>query len=234
MSIATVLKGLQYVPKSAALKVLQKHFPKLKNYFSSAVSYGLDANSALDYLYDRFGKSEHQKGLEARPQEQLRPDEKVSLQEIKRSQIPLQAAKFGTAALTGSLLGKKENNQNLATQNEENPKDIQQEPKFSKDLGGYNRLLAQYPQVGKFLDQKMQQGFSPQEAALQAKTVRKLSDEISRIEDEAAMSLEDLIGILFGNQKPISKSSEISDKKSPLYSELIKALNEVKNYKPTR
>ena len=110
-AISSVFGALKYVPATVARKALEKVNPGFKNYFSSALSYGIDANRALDYISDRFESSAQRDYKEKLEQgaraETLRPDEKASRSQIKNAEMPGKllrgAAAIGGAALAGGL-----------------------------------------------------------------------------------------------------------------------------------
>ena len=107
--IQAILGALKYIPASVAQKALIKKNPKFKNFFASALSYGIDANRALDYLSHRFGDQggeDYEDVLMSRQSEgMIRPDESASLRNIATSKLPYKAAKTGAALATGGLVG---------------------------------------------------------------------------------------------------------------------------------
>jgi len=111
MGIPSMIGAVKYLPASLGVKFLEKLNPKFKNYFTTAASYGFDANRALDYVKDRFEneasktfKGQLQQGAQAGT---LRPDEKSAKRQIENAELPgkvaRSAAAFGGAALAGGL-----------------------------------------------------------------------------------------------------------------------------------
>jgi hypothetical protein len=109
---ASIFGALKYLPATLARKVLTKVNPSFENYFSKAISYGIDANRALDYVIDRFESSaqkDHKNALEkGAANKSLRPDEMVSRSEIGNAELPGKALKGALAfGLGGALAGGK-------------------------------------------------------------------------------------------------------------------------------
>lgn len=105
----SILGVLKYLPASLARKALVKVNPGFENYFSKALSFGVDANRALDYLIEKFesGASKdfkHQQ--ESRAAEgTLRPDEMATRSQMGNAALPGRILKGGAAALLGGSLG---------------------------------------------------------------------------------------------------------------------------------
>jgi|GEM_PF-6639310 len=100
---------LKYLPASLARKALAKANPGFENYFSKALSYGVDANRALDYLIDKFENSaqkDFKQQQESRAAEgTLRPDEMATRSQVANAAIPGKILKGGASALLGGALG---------------------------------------------------------------------------------------------------------------------------------
>jgi hypothetical protein len=106
---SAILGALKYLPASMAQKALVKVNPSFGGYFSKALSYGVDANRALDYLLERFesdSQRDYKRQLEqGAAQGTLRPDEKVSRSEMANAALPAKVLKAGASALIGGGLG---------------------------------------------------------------------------------------------------------------------------------
>lgn len=104
-----IFSALKYLPASVARKALVKVDPRFGKYFSKVISYGLDANRALDYLSDRFSnpaqKSTENMLEQRQAQGMLRPDEMLSKSEMGKSKIPGKLLKSAASFATGGLLG---------------------------------------------------------------------------------------------------------------------------------
>jgi hypothetical protein len=111
----SIFGALKYIPATVARKALEKVNPGFKSYFSSALSYGVDADRALEYLTDRL-ESESQKATkrefaQGEANQTLRPDEQASKSQIANAEIPGRilrgAAAIGLGAGLGGLGGGK-------------------------------------------------------------------------------------------------------------------------------
>jgi hypothetical protein len=136
-----IFQVLKYIPATTARKALEKVNPGFKNYFSSAISYGVDANRALDFLMDRFesdSQKEHKEYLKrGQANKTLRPDEQASKAMIERNEIPAQVAKTAASfALGGGLGGLGQSN---APQEEEGSPMVAQQlgPEHQPGLGQF-------------------------------------------------------------------------------------------------
>lgn len=124
---AGIFGALKYMPATLARKALVKVHPSLGNYFSRAVTYGVDANRALDYLIEKFesdSQKDHKRRLEQGAQQgTLRPDEMVSRSEMKNAAIPGKILKGAASLAIGGGLGRA---------GEEQPQE-QMSPQLSKE-----------------------------------------------------------------------------------------------------
>lgn len=126
--LGAVFGALKYVPASVARKALEKVNPKFKNYFSKAVSYGMDANRALDYLSDRFqsdAQRTHKEQLEqGAANNTLRPDEMLSRSQLANTELPSKIAKTALAyGGAGLLTGR--NSEAPATEESNSPATVE-------------------------------------------------------------------------------------------------------------
>ena len=108
--MASAIMGvLKYLPASVARKALTKVNPNFEGFFSKALSYGIDANRAIDYLSDRFtseAQKDHERQLErGSVNNTLRPDEKVSRSEMSNASIPGKILKGAASLAIGGGLG---------------------------------------------------------------------------------------------------------------------------------
>lgn len=264
-----VIQGLKHVPASIGIKALEKLDPRFKNFFTSALSYGLDANRAFDYLIDRFGGGKPEQNFQSK---QLRPDEQVAKNEIEASGIPARLVKSGAALglgalgagarLGGAAAGAASEALNSQTQPSgesygpetqakeisgrvsqlaQNTREAQQNAKINptnignlaKNIPGMARkgvdkaqaafstsnipsgsgvetFIAKFPELGRFLDEKINQGVSPLQAATEAKGVKKFQPQIEEIETDMEQPFEQLVSYLF---QGTDKFSETSPKK---------------------
>jgi len=75
-------------------------------------------------------------------------------------------------------------------------------PQVSTPSSGAANFIAQHPELGAFLDQKMEKGMSVIQAATEARKVRKLLPMIQDIEQNIGQPLEDILTQLFlGSQQ---------------------------------
>jgi hypothetical protein len=195
-NLSKILGGIKYLPASAGIKVLEKVHPMFKNYFSKVTAYGLDASRALDYLSSRFSNSgEFEQSLASRNPDQLRSDERIAMNEIAASKAPGKALRNVAALGTGLSLGSSQeavpSDQNIANQQE------QKTPPSSPS----SNFIAKHPELGAYLDQLIKSGMAPEQAAAQAKTVKKLQPMIQDIEQSIGQDFVDLISSLFSGSQ---------------------------------
>jgi hypothetical protein len=111
-AISFVTSAANYVSPELVRKGLEKISPKFKSYFAKALSYGLSANQAVDYLASRFSnpnQQEYQQALTQRGQaQQLRPDEMEAQAQQTNSQIPGKLLKTGLALASPLMMGGEE------------------------------------------------------------------------------------------------------------------------------
>lgn len=179
--INAVLGAASYVPATITRKALEKLSPKFGSYFSKALTYGVDANRAVDYLVHRFKNQTqhiHENELEeGAAKGTLRPDEMVSRSQIQNAAIPGKIAKTALGIGTGLVLGGIGEGTSEIQKQEESPTSIADEntqPQFDLET-----LQAEYPQLYKDLITKVQKGHPAEKAATLAKV--KFPKEISEI-----------------------------------------------------
>ena len=106
---AAILGALKFLPASLARKALSKVNPGFDTFFSRALSYGIDADRAIEYLSDRFqsdAQKSHQNQLDRGAANQtLRPDEAVSRSEMSNAAIPGKILKGAASLAIGGGLG---------------------------------------------------------------------------------------------------------------------------------
>lgn len=232
-ALQAVLQGLKYIPASLGMKALSKVNPKFKNFFTEAASYGIDTNRAISYLTDRFSNQNNQQfeqGLAQRgAQGQLRPDEMAAQTDISNSRIPGRIAKgiasFGGAGLASSF--------GDSDQQQDQPQDQSQQP---QQPGGVQNFIAQHPELGAFMDSQINQGKSPDQAAMAAKQSRKFGPIVESIEKNVGQDFVSLINQLYSGQRQQSTSQQNSQpgQSSDKISGLIQALNAVRQARQSR
>ena len=175
--LGSILGIAKHVPATVARKLLGKLNPKFNNYFSKAVSYGLDANSALDYLVDRFTnptQKTHEQQLEqGEANKTLRPDEMQSKAQMRNQQLPGKIAKsiagFGIGALLGGNQEGGEQPQPEAMQQQPMPtEEPSQQQAAPYDLATFQ---AEYPDFYGTLIERLQKKKDPN-LALQVSAVK--------------------------------------------------------------
>ncbi len=226
----SIIKGLKYVPASVGMKILQKFNPKFKNFFTSALSYGYDANNLIDFLSSRFGgKGDYEGELEQRREAgNLRPDEAVTQNEIGFSKFPAKALKTGAAIGLGALAGGPLGAATAAADQAVSSPASEQMASTPSD--GAANFIAKHPELGAYLDELIQSGMSPEAAAMQAKKVKKLKPSIEDIESSLGQDLVDIISYLFRG-KGENRPSETPQKStiSPAMGTFLDALKQFKS-----
>lgn len=206
--ISTLLNAMKYVPKSVALKALSKVSPSLRNYFSSSVAYGLDANAALDYLYKRFSDDPMEE-LEKKPTPT--PEEKVAMQSAKRANQPFDLAKniagFGLGALAASK-GKQPENAESPQQPAKMLQQQQnlQQPPLSSPQAKFSAFSNNFPNLSRFIQKGMDRGLSLEDTVSSLRNIGSLQPEIMSAEKKTNMDLESILRYIFGDDIPSSKS----------------------------
>lgn len=205
--LGAIFGALKYVPATVARKALEKVNPKFKNYFSTSVAYGLDANRALDYLSDRFqsdAQRSHKQQLEqGAANNTLRPDEMVSRSQLKNAEMPANVLKSalafgGAGALTGRESQQPPTEESAspgkgaAAPSQNTPAAPQGEDLISF-LEGYSKPLARQ------MHMRIQQGSIPKDAALVIKHSHMPSKKtIEKIEAETHENFEDIVARMSG------------------------------------
>lgn len=107
--VSAIMGVLGKIPASTARAALGKVDPRFNGYFSKAISYGIDANRAIDYLSERFesdSQKQYKRNLEqGAANKTLRPDEMVSRSEMNNASIPGKIVKTAAASGAGALAG---------------------------------------------------------------------------------------------------------------------------------
>lgn len=106
---AAISGALKYLPATLARKALTKINPKFDSFFAQALTYGVDADRALEYLAQRF-ESEPQRDYKEQLErgaanQTLRPDEMVSRSQIGNAAIPGKVLRGAASVALGGGLG---------------------------------------------------------------------------------------------------------------------------------
>lgn len=197
-ALQAVLQGLKYIPASLGVKALSKVNPKFKNFFTEAASYGVDTNRAISYLTDRFSNPNNQQfeqGLAQRgAQGQLRPDEMAAQTDISNSRIPGRALK-GIASFAGAGIG------GSGSESDQQPdQQAQGQSQQAEQPVGVQGFIAQHPELGAFMDKQINEGKSPDQAALAAKKSRKFSPIVDSIEKSVGQDFVSLVNQLYNGE----------------------------------
>lgn len=228
------------VPFNIALQALEKVSPKLKSFISGAAAAGYASNEILDFLRSEYTNQNESK-------ENLRPDQEAAInrrateergeKNIRRAATLAGglAGGLGASALTKGISAAApaaisavasgesgQGDQPGAPTNPQSPSPIAPNEKTQpQPINMASKLIAQFPQLGKFLDGQISQGVNPVEAAANARKNRLLSPVISKIEGDIDESFEDLIGRLYAPNEP----SFAKEKSTNPLSELTVAMN---------
>lgn len=231
------------VPFNIALQALEKVSPKLKSFISGAAAAGYGSSEILDFLRSEYtNQNESKENL--RPDQEAainrRATEERGEKNIRRAATLAGglAGGLGASALTKGISDAAPAAISAVTSGESDQGDQPADPTnpqspFQKSpspiapdektqpqpINMASKLIAQFPQLGKFLDEQIAQGVNPVEAAANARKNRLLSPVISKIEGDIDESFEDLIGRLYAPNQP-----SFDKQNSPL-SELSVALN---------
>lgn len=209
--MSSVINALKYLPASLGLKALEKVNPKFKNYFSEAASYGIDATRALNYLSERFDnpsntafKGELEKG---EAQGTLRPDERTAKQMIGNSELPGKVVRGAAGlALGGSLTGRQKSNAQSEAQSQDKP---------LSSTSPRNIIEEHSSELADFLENSIQQGMSPLQAASKAYLDPKFKSSIRAIEKKTVDTFPSIVSSLYqyahGPQQQSPSSSQQSN-----------------------
>jgi hypothetical protein len=224
----------KFIPVNLAVKGLEKLDPRFKKFIGAAAGAGYGADEAVDYLRNRLSKSD-QGGKTPTPQE-----ESANIG-VQRSFTPQKVAAGLAGAAIGGLggaaaaaatenIGKPQQPQEQQPQqNAPSPENAipGQAPPSQPNIGSqsnpniqsaFQNFLSKHPELGKYLDQQINQGVIPRAAAQKAKQVRKFQPMIEDIESNVGLSLEDLIVRLFGGEE--QKAEQQSSRSEQLLSVL--------------
>lgn len=91
---------------------------------------------------------------------------------------------------------------------------------------GAANLIAQFPELGRYLDDLIKNGSAPEQAALQAKSVKKFMPQIQAIEQKVGDAFENIIAQLFGKPSQ-QKPSETPQKSSSGLPEALIMLRDI-------
>lgn len=94
---------------------------------------------------------------------------------------------------------------------------------MAQSATGAANLISQYPELGKYLDQLIGNGLAPEQAALQAKSVKKFLPDIEAIERKVGDPFENIIAYLFSDRS-IQKPTEMAQKSTGAISEALSML----------
>lgn len=242
--LSKILGGLKYVPASLGIKVLEKAHPMFKNYFANVTAYGLDASKALDYVTERFSNpSEYEESLKSRNPDQLRTDERIAKNEIATSKAPGKLLRNAASLATGlSLAPSEEKPQDTSAdqvqetaappqvENSDSQPQIgqQQKPQPQPQSGAYN-FIAQHPELGAYLDQQIKAGIPPDQAATQAKSMKRFRAAIEDIEGKLGQDLVSIISQLFGKGQNAQRPTQHPQKQSGGISEALMMLRDLQS-----
>jgi hypothetical protein len=180
---AAIFGALKYLPASVARQALVKFNPSFGKFFSKAVSYGLDANSALDYLMDRFeGDSQKDYKNQLRQgaaQGTLRPDEAVSRSQMNNEAIPGKILKTGLAAAIGGGIGGFGEGENEA-------QSLTPEDQRQAALAQFNERLKKKPPSSPLSREELLSQFEQSQQSMQGKenlaqTMREITEALRRM-----------------------------------------------------
>lgn len=245
MGLPSLLGSFKYVPASLARKALEKFDPSFKNYFAKSLSYGIDADRALDYVMQKFeGKGQQgykQKLEQGAANNTLRPDEAVSRSQQGLTEAPAQALKAGVAAATGLGLGSrgeentqmKQSNQMIPPQAnlapDQMPPEMQQELIPSEQVQENTQSISdQFPQLLQAAQQRLEAGLSPEEV------FEKLSKHVSyrglikRFEEKQGSFLDALYELAGGGKNQQSQGSQKKDQFMQGLSQMSQLLQNLK------
>lgn len=191
----SILGALKYIPASVAQKALGKFNPKFNNYFTEALSYGIDATRALDFLSERFGnpnQKEYENNLNS---EGARPDEMVSRSQRANQKIPgkivRSAIGIGAGALAGGI-GSSDSVESPVSPIIEQPAKQKPQSTLGREvLEEQSGDMFDPSDALKAFEQLVSQGESPDRAAKRMSTLPKFRSIIPRIEKDSGMSFAD-------------------------------------------
>lgn len=254
--MSAVLGALKYLPASLGVKALQKINPKFKNYFANALSYGVDANRAMDYLTERFSsdsQNDYKNQLEEGASKgTLRPDEAVSRSQMNNAGVPLKALKTAASfAIGGSLgrMGEEEDQQSKqpppppstqpppipAQKQTRTQPQIRQQGKLQQAAqasGSPLDIIAQYsPEMARNLSLKIQHGKQPGQAALEVANEHKYRNIINQVEEEVGQSFPDWIEDSFANRQNQLQGSQSGQGKQQLLQAMQQATQTLQQLK---
>lgn len=104
----------------------------------------------------------------------------------------------------------------------------QLQPQAAQSINPLNQiqeLIAQFPELGRFIDQQMSQGVSPREAALAARKKHLLVPIIKRIEGTIGIPFVDAIEQLFSGQRSQGNSEKGQD---PIEQSLVELIQKIR------
>lgn len=112
---------------------------------------------------------------------------------------------------------------------EQVPQEQQQIPSQSKQAPNagesVERIIAQFPELGRFIDQQMSSGKSPRESALLARQRKLFLPIINQIESRAGIAFPDIVEKIFTDQKGQGHSQKGPD---PIEQSLIELIQKIK------
>lgn len=187
--ISSMLGSSKYVNEDLVKKGLEKISPKLKPIFDLAGKHGYSTGAIIGFLKSQLSQSPVEEDPYATP------DQLANKNLKRRTEIPEKLLKTGAqiaaTAIPYGLAGQAIaglSSPSKEEQKEESPRDS-----YSPSAGFFSK----HPGLAKFMDDLINAGMSPEDAADRAKSSRKWAPDVADIENETGEDFTGMISRLF-------------------------------------